>query len=83
MLMASSAKLCMPEFVTGVRAKFLYLPIEIWSREFHAKTLLALYGASNGWSVVIGPKSEMQGDCIVYLRELFCNLVSIRIMWLK
>tara|TARA_B100000676_G_scaffold302056_1_gene350168 strand:- start:2960 stop:4312 length:1353 start_codon:yes stop_codon:yes gene_type:complete len=49
----------MPEFVTGVGAKFLYLPIEIWSREFHAKTLLALYGASNGWSVVIGPKSEM------------------------
>ena len=39
--------------------KYLYLPIEIWSREFHAKTLLALCGTSNGWSVVIGPKSEM------------------------
>ena len=39
--------------------KYLYLPIEIWSREFHAKTLLGLYGASKGWSVVIGPKSEM------------------------
>jgi surface carbohydrate biosynthesis protein len=45
--------------VTVNRVKFLYLPIEIWSREFHAKTLLALHGASNGWSVVMGPKSEM------------------------
>lgn len=45
--------------MTENRAKFLYLPVEIWSREFHAKTLLALHGAMNGWSVVMGPKSEM------------------------
>ena len=45
--------------MTRGRAKFLYLPIEIWSREFHAKALLALHGVSKGWSVVIGPKGEM------------------------
>jgi surface carbohydrate biosynthesis protein len=45
--------------MTQMQAKYLYLPIEIWSREFHAKTLLALHGASNGWTVIIGPKSDM------------------------
>jgi surface carbohydrate biosynthesis protein len=39
--------------------KFLYLPIETWSREYHAKVLLALHAVKNGWQVIIGPKSQM------------------------
>ena len=38
---------------------FLYLPIEIWAREYHAKSLLAVQAASRGWSVVIGSKSAL------------------------
>ena len=39
--------------------KFLYLPIETWSREYHAKVLLSLYAVRDGWQVIIGPKSQM------------------------
>jgi len=45
--------------ITQIQAKYLYLPIEVWVREFHTKTLLALHGARNDWTVIIGPKSEM------------------------
>jgi surface carbohydrate biosynthesis protein len=45
--------------MTQAQAKYLYLPVEIWVREFHAKTLLAVQAAARGWTVVIGPKSEM------------------------
>ena len=41
-------------------SKLLYLPIEIWSREFHAKSLLALNAVNKGWSVIIGPKSHLE-----------------------
>lgn len=42
-----------------VAPKYLYLPIETWVREFHAKTLLAVQAATHGWSVIIGPKTAM------------------------
>jgi surface carbohydrate biosynthesis protein len=42
-----------------VTPKYLYLPIEIWVREFHAKTLLGVQAAKSGWSVIIGPKTAM------------------------
>jgi len=42
-----------------VTPKYLYLPIETWVREFHAKTLLGVQAAKSGWSVVIGPKTAM------------------------
>lgn len=43
----------------GAKPNFLYLPIETWVREFHAKTLLAVHAVNQGWSVVIGPKTSM------------------------
>lgn len=42
-----------------VTPKYLYLPIETWVREFHAKTLLGVQAAKSGWSVIIGPKTAM------------------------
>jgi len=42
-----------------VTSKYLYLPIETWVREFHAKTLLGVQAAKSGWSVIIGPKTAM------------------------
>lgn len=40
-------------------ANILYLPIEISSREFHAKLFLAHSAASQGWKVVMGPRFEV------------------------
>ena len=39
--------------------KYLYLPIETWVREYHSKTLLGVQAASEGWTVIIGPKTAM------------------------
>jgi hypothetical protein len=43
-----------------ISKSYLYLPIETWSREFHAKLLIAINAVENDWTVVIGPKTEMQ-----------------------
>lgn len=45
--------------MSSLNIQFLYLPIETWSREYHAKVLLALHAVKNGWQVIIGPKSQM------------------------
>ena len=39
--------------------KILYLPIEIHSREFHAKLHLAFQASRKGWIVVIGPEYDV------------------------
>jgi len=39
--------------------KILYLPIEIHSREFHAKLYLAYQASQRGWIVVIGPEYDV------------------------
>ena len=39
--------------------KILYLPIEIYSRELHAKLYLAYEASKNGWIVVIGPEYDV------------------------
>lgn len=38
---------------------YLYLPIETWAREYHAKVLLAVQAAAKDWTVVLGPKTTM------------------------
>ncbi len=40
--------------------KYLYIPVEIWSREFDAKILLTTFAVNQGWTVVIGPKTSME-----------------------
>ena len=39
--------------------KILYLPIEIYTREFHSKIYLAHEAAQRGWTVLIGPKYDI------------------------
>jgi surface carbohydrate biosynthesis protein len=39
--------------------KILYLPIEIHSREFHAKLYLAYQACQRGWTVLIGPEYDV------------------------
>ena len=39
--------------------KILYLPLEIHSREFHAKLYLAHQASQKGWVVVIGPEYDV------------------------
>jgi surface carbohydrate biosynthesis protein len=39
--------------------KILYLPIEIYSRELHAKLHLAYQASKKGWVVVIGPEYDV------------------------
>ena len=39
--------------------KILYLPLEIHSREFHAKLYLAYQASQKGWVVVIGPEYDV------------------------
>lgn len=39
--------------------KILYLPIEIHSREFHAKLHLAFQASQKGWIVLIGPEYDV------------------------
>ena len=38
---------------------YLYLPIEIKNREFHAKLLLACFAARQGFTVLIGEQNEI------------------------
>ncbi|MAZ79983.1 MAG: hypothetical protein CMD72_04480 [Gammaproteobacteria bacterium] len=39
--------------------KILYLPIEIHSREFHSKLYLANEACKSGWTVLLGPKYDI------------------------
>ena len=39
--------------------KILYLPIEIHSREFHAKLYLSYQASQRGWIVIIGPEYDV------------------------
>ena len=39
--------------------KILYLPIEIHSREFHAKLYLSYQASKRGWTVIIGPEYDV------------------------
>ena len=39
--------------------KILYLPIEVFTREFHSKIYLAHEAVQQGWTVLIGPKYDI------------------------
>ena len=39
--------------------KILYLPLEIYSREYHAKLYLAYQASQRGWVIVIGPEYDI------------------------
>lgn len=45
--------------MSSKKQRYLYLPIETWAREFHAKALLGVQAVRHGWSVVLGPKTAM------------------------
>ena len=40
--------------------KILYLPLEIYSREFHSKLYLAYQACQKGWVVIIGPEYDVK-----------------------
>jgi len=49
-------------------SKILFLPIEIYSREFHAKLYLAYQASNRGWTVIIGPEYDLN-SIVEYLPE--------------
>ena len=46
--------------IMNLSKSYLYVPIETWSREFHSKLLVALEAIKSDWTVIFGPKTEMQ-----------------------
>ncbi len=46
-------------FLSNNSNKFLYLPIEIFTREFHSKIYLAHEAVQKGWTVLVGPKYDI------------------------
>ena len=53
---------------------FLFLPIEIHSREFHSKLYLANYACQHGWNVLIGPEYEINNLALCFPRGVYIGI---------
>lgn len=58
--------------------KWLYLPIDVKSRELEAKTLLAALAADKGWNVVIGSKSAASSAAKTFPKGAFIGLGALK-----